>query len=137
VLFPLLAVAIRRWGLRRVQGTLARTRRGRGPVDPELALDLAHRTAWLTEVAAERGPWPANCLQRSVTLWWFLHRRGIDADLRIGVRPRPGASSLGTDRLEFHAWIEHRNVVLNEVPDIRRRFATFDRAIAPSGARFR
>jgi hypothetical protein len=138
VLFPLFAVAVRRVGLRCVQQRLARTPRRRGPRgDAATALDTARRVSWVTEVAAERGPWPANCLQRSLVLWWLLRLRGIDSELRIGVRRSPGARSGGTATLEFHAWIEHRGVVLNEVPDIRRRFATFDRAIAPSDARFR
>jgi hypothetical protein len=39
--------------------------------------------------------------------------------------------------LDFHAWVEHEGVVLNDVPDVRARFATFDRAIAPTSARWR
>jgi len=131
-----MALVLRRWGLRRVQQRLAREvgsgvpRTGQGT-----ELDRARRIAWVVEAAARRGPWPANCLQRSVTLWWFLARRGIASDLRIGVRRRPGATSGG--ELDFHAWVEHDGAVLNDSPTIRRRFATFDRAIAPTDASWR
>ena len=92
---------------------------------------MAQRLAWLVEAAARRGPWPANCLQRSTVLWWLLRRRGVETDLRIGVRRRPG--STGGESLLFHAWVEHDGLVLNDAPDIRSRFATFDRPIVPPG----
>lgn len=72
-----------------------------------------------------------NCLARSLVLWWLLQRRGIDSEIRIGVRrSRQGAG------MEFHAWVEHRGAVINDAADIREHFATFDRAIVPPGARF-
>jgi hypothetical protein len=88
------------------------------------------------QVAAKRGLWPANCLQRSVVLWWFLARRGLASDLRIGVRRRPDAPSASRS-MDFHAWVELDGVVLNDGPDVRERFATFDRAIAPPSAHWR
>ena len=97
------------------------------------ALDDARRLAWVIEVVARWGPWRANCLQRSVVLWWMLRRRGLAGELRIGVRRHPGGAP-GSDELDFHAWVEHGLVALNEVSTIRQRFATFDRAIAPADA---
>ena len=136
VVLPSMAFTLRRWGLRRVQVRLSRWGGSRGNSGGGASdLEVARRIAWVVEAAARWGPWPANCLQRSVTLWWFLARRGIDSDLRIGVRRRPGATSGG--ELDFHAWVEHGGVVLNDSPTIRRRFATFDRAIAPTDASWR
>jgi hypothetical protein len=60
----------------------------------------------------------ANCLQRSLTLWWLLHRRGLASDLRIGVR-RQG------DQLAAHAWIEYAGVVINDRADVARLYAPF------------
>jgi len=119
---------VRRYGLQRVQARLATRPLRPPPVDSE---EVALRTAWVVEVAARRGLWPANCLQRSLTLWWLLRRRGVEGDLRIGVRRRRGYGLGGP--LDFHAWVEHRGAVLNDRPDIRRFYATFDRAIAPPG----
>jgi len=88
--------------------------------------------AHLVEVAAARG-WPRpNCLHRSVTLWWLLLRRGVDTEIRIGVRRKEGG-----DGLDFHAWVEHEGLVINDARDVRTRFATFDRAIVPPKATFR
>ena len=131
-----MAFALQRWGLRWVQGRLTRpiVPSSHTHASPE-GLNAARRIAWVVEVAARYGPWPANCLQRSVTLWWFLARRGIPSELRIGVRRRPGATAGGD--LDFHAWIEHGGLVLNDVSDVRRRFATFDAAIAPKDASWR
>jgi hypothetical protein len=107
----------------------------RHPDGPQ-QLVAASRLAWLVDGVARRGLWKANCLQRSLVLWWLLQRRSTDAEIRIGVRRRPG-----TDRtdsaLDFHAWVEFSNAVLNDRPDIRQVFATFDRPIVPAGARWR
>ena len=137
VLLPLFAFALDRWGLRRVQHRLVSLARRRTVLlDGPAALEGARRLSWVVETAARRGPWRANCLQRSLLLWWYLYRRGLSGDLRIGVRRRPDGVP-GTATLDFHAWVEHAGVVLNDVDDIRERFATFDRAIAPVDARWR
>jgi hypothetical protein len=128
-LLPLTALALRVVGLGRSQGALARLARvGEFPAGTGAAgLILQGRaTARLVEVAARRGPYRASCLPRSLTLWWLLRRRGIDSDLRIGVHKETG-------RLEAHAWVELRGVVLNDGDNVRERFAAFDRAIRPAG----
>jgi hypothetical protein len=135
VLLPLAALALDRWGLQRLQSRLLGVARRRRVPDPRAA-DDARKLAWIVDNVAKRGPWKANCLQRSLVLWWFLERRGIPAEIRIGVRRRPDRP-LQSRELDFHAWVEHRGTVLNDRPDIRQLFATFDRAIAPSGARWR
>lgn len=80
-------------------------------------------------VEAAANVWRANCLQRSMTLWWMLRRRGQAADLRIGVRSEP-------ERPAFHAWVEQSGVVLNDSPDVAERFAPFSPGVLPPGARF-
>jgi hypothetical protein len=134
--FPVAALALRRWGLQRVQTRLAPRGRHVSPAVCGSDVQTARRTAWLVDAVARRTPWPANCLQRSLVLWWFLARRGIAAEIRIGVRRRPGSPS-GSRSLDFHAWVELDGLVLNDLPSVREWFATFDRAIVPSGARWR
>ena len=131
LLLPLAALALRWFGLRRVQGWLAIRPFSRPASVAARRPAEAARLAWIVKVSAMYGPWPANCLQRSLVLWWFLRRRGLEADLRIGVR-RDRDSGL----LDFHAWIEHGRAAINDRPDVRERYATFDRAIAPRQARF-
>lgn len=127
---PLAAVALRRHGLGTVRERLARL----WTPAPGVATTVDHRqaakVAWLVHVAAAYGPYRANCLQRSVVLGWFLERRGLAHDLRIGVRRDPAGG------LAFHAWVEHDGRVVNDSPDVQVRFVTFDRAIAPREARF-
>lgn len=128
---PACAYALHRHGLGRVQKFLAR-RRAR-PSGAALASRLvaARRLSWIVQTAAAYGPWPANCLQRSVVLWWYLQREGLNGDLRIGVR-----RDAETRELAFHAWIEYQGVVLNDEASVRQRYVTFDRAIAPRNGSF-
>jgi hypothetical protein len=121
----LLAVrlALRGLGYRRTHDLLAR-RLAAGPLRAEPA------TARLIAEAVDRagrhaGP-PAGCLARSLTLWWLLRARGLEADLWIGVRRAEAA-------LEAHAWVEHAGLVINDRPDVRTAFSAFERPVAPSG----
>jgi len=135
---PLAAIMLDRWGLQRVQQRLVRrapTRVTHLYADAR-SLDEARRLAWVVDGTARRGPWKANCLQRSLVLWWFLLRRGVSSEIRIGVRRRPGAPS-GSRQLDFHAWVECQGLVLNDRANVREVFATFDRAIAPPDAHWR
>jgi hypothetical protein len=73
--------------------------------------------------AAERNhPGTVTCLQRSLALQSVLHRRGMPSTLVFGVRN-------GKEGPEAHAWIEANGVVLNDTPDVARRFPAF----APAG----
>jgi hypothetical protein len=132
VALPCLALALRRWGLGPVRAALARrmpSGEQESSVDERTA---SGRLAWCVHAAAAYGPWRANCLQRSVLLWWYLGRRGMDGDLRIGVRRLAEGEGLA-----FHAWVELDGTVLNDHADVRQRYATFEGSIAPRGAAFR
>ena len=54
---------------------------------------------------------PAACLSRSLTLWWLLRRRGIESQLRLGVRK-------GEQGLDAHAWVELAGQVVNDAADV-------------------
>ncbi len=56
-------------------------------------------------IAASHGPYRATCLRQSLALWLLLRRRGIPAELRIGVRKEGGD-------LQAHAWVEHQGATL-------------------------
>lgn len=120
IALPVMAIALRRKGLTAVQDRLLGGRACvQAPPSAQERRELADRLAWCVQVAAAYGPWPANCLQRSVVLCWFLHRRGLTGDLRMGVRRGDDGA------LDFHAWVEHDGVVLAERRDVRQRYATF------------
>jgi hypothetical protein len=135
VVLPALAVLLRLAGLRRTQALLLRVAPvagpgpGSGPAgaddrDPPGVRARARRVARMVRAAAAHGPYRANCLKQSLTLWWLLRRRGIASDLRIGVQK-------STSGLEAHAWVEHSGVVLNDRDDVHQRYPCFDRAVEP------
>lgn len=66
--------------------------------------------------AAAFYPGRAQCLEQSLALFLLLRRRGIGADLRIGVQPFPFSA---------HAWVEHAGRPINEREDYVTRLAPF------------
>jgi hypothetical protein len=92
---------------------------GDGCVD-QAAWAIAH----VVRAAASNGPYRANCLERSLTLWWLLRLTGIESALRIGVRTAPVG-------VEAHAWIECGGRPLNDREDVSLRYSPFRRAIGP------
>lgn len=96
-------------------------------------LDHARRVAWVVDAIARRCPWRATSVERSLVLWWLLRRRGLDAELRTGVRSAAAAAGGRSVACEFRAWVECDSVVLNDRWDVRERIATFERVILPQG----
>jgi len=120
VLFPCIALGLRLLSFKALCNLLERSL-------PAVAASStwqrrAETIARLVQAAATHGVWRTNCLQRSLLLWWLLRRRGIAAELRIGV-------SRQTDHFEAHAWVECEGVVLGDRPDIHQTFAPFSEPI--------
>jgi len=116
VLLPAVRVGLRTLGMRHVEAVLgSRLRPGR-PVETAEEYQ-ARRTARLVAVAARFAG--GTCLARSLVLASLLQRRGIPAQLRIGVRK----SEKG---FEAHAWVEAAGAVLNDTQDVAERFAAFE-----------
>ena len=117
VLVPATQLSLRFLGFSRTARTLARwSERRPAPPDAEAsreAADAVNLVAGQTVVGA-------RCLGRSLVLWFILRRRGIDAELVIGAdAPRRG-------ELQAHAWVEVAGVPVNDAPDVRERFGSFD-----------
>lgn len=79
--------------------------------------------ARLVDFASRHHVLPVRCLQRAVVLQGFLVRRGLDTELRIGVRRQQG-------RMLAHAWLESAGIPLAESPEIAALFLP----LAPAGA---
>jgi hypothetical protein len=126
VLLPVTSIALRVVGFRHWQSFLARRTPHAGPRQggTKQTLDLASLAVTSVTKASRFSPWPANCLQQSLTLGWLLRRRGIDSQLRIGVRKQGG-------RFEAHAWVEHEGVVLYDPGGNNGGFVPFERPITP------
>jgi len=72
---------------------------------PGLAPEAVERAAWHVAVAAAFFPGRAVCLEQSLALFVLLRRRGVPADLRIGVQVYP---------FYAHAWVELHGEPVNE-----------------------
>ena len=71
---------------------------------------------WSVAMAAAFYPGRAQCLERSLVLYYLLRRQGVPVRYCHGVQPFP---------LLSHAWIEYRGEVINDVPERIREFARF------------
>jgi hypothetical protein len=114
---PLVRAALGVLGFRRCYLGLEKLARlPRTPALPPAAQDEVARAARLVQAAWRHGPLDPHCLTQSLTLWWLLRRRGIDSDIRIGVR------KVG-EELEAHAWVEWSGTALTDHPQVSRKFA--------------
>ncbi|MGE5154676.1 MAG: lasso peptide biosynthesis B2 protein [Bdellovibrio bacteriovorus] len=125
LLLPLIGLGLRVLGFRRFRDLLARlaasvSGQAHTAPDPETHRK-AQRLARLVAIAAHHGPYRVTCLRQSLALWWLLRRRGIPAELRIGVRKEAG-------ELQAHAWVESEGVALHDGADLSLRYAAFDGA---------
>jgi len=121
-LLPLFWISLRVLGLQRLQ---ARLQRKPLPQPASLTADELARLGTPVNSAAHHALGPANCLTRSLYLWWLLRRRGINSQLRIGVRLNQGT-------LDAHAWVEHAGIPINDRPDVSTDFAPFAEPVSPS-----
>lgn len=121
-LLPLFWVALRVFGFARLRAWI-----GRSPLGAKASPSIEELSALgaLVNAAAHHTLGPANCLTRSLYLWWRLRRSGIDSELRIGVRLSDGA-------LDGHAWVECAGVPVNDRPDVGADFTPFDAPLPPS-----
>lgn len=109
LLMPLISCSIRLFGLKKSRywlGYLAQ-RSNRDSTSYLDTLALGQNIARLVAIASYKGLIRANCLQRSLCVWFLLLHRGIDSDIRIGVRKAGQA-------LAAHAWVEHIGIPLGE-----------------------
>ena len=125
---PLTALGLRILGFGRVYAALERLSRRASP-SPEREARQVKGVRHMIRYAAQHGPYRGNCLSRSLVLWWMLRRRGIESDLRIGVR-RDG------EDFDAHAWVEYQGRPLNASEQVHEKYAAFDEPVLPRGARF-
>jgi hypothetical protein len=100
-------------GLRR---TFALLHRIRPHTAARVTTTLVEDTVRGVCTAAAFYPRRALCLEQSLALTWLLRRRGVPAELRVGVQPRP---------FYAHAWVELDGRPLNEPSDLPRVLTPF------------
>lgn len=117
-----IAVALRTVGSARVAAAVERWS-ATGNRQDAADLAAAVRVCQIVDrVAAHRVP-RGTCLTRSLTSQAILRRRGVPADLRLGVRPT--GSGTGPSQLAFHAWTEVAGTVVNDRSDVASLYAVF------------
>jgi hypothetical protein len=131
VALAMAGLALRRWGLAGTVERMTGGRAGRRPPPTEAARRAkARRLAWCVQVTSAYLPWGVNCLRRSVVALWFLHRCGLEPQLRIGIRRGEDGA------LDFHAWVEYEGEVINDRRDVTDRYVRFEGEVLPPRASF-
>jgi len=118
LLLPLIAIALGLFGFGRTRSLLAALTPGQTDTDNSATeqLKIAQRVTKIVTIAANRAPYRANCLGKSLAVWWLLARRGIIATLEIGTRKN-------NDGLDAHAWVSLDNIPLEQDT---ARYESFD-----------
>ena len=121
-LLPVVATSLKIFGLRRTQSWLGKNVFDRTLPPTEQTRSNARRAAQMVAAACRQHPLRNSCLPRTVVLWSLLQRRGIEADVRIGVR----YDTQG--QFESHAWLEWNGEVLNDAADVGTQYLPFSAA---------
>lgn len=110
-------------GFKRIRATLLQRPAGiNTPSDLDAERQQALHTAFLVSAAARHGLYDAPCLPSAMTLQHLLRRQGIETALRFGVRKE-------SDKLDAHAWVEHRGLPLIDGPEVHERYRAFEGAM--------
>lgn len=98
------------------EGTLAwiRLRVGHLPADTATSIDAVKVAEYNVAMAAAFYPARAQCLERSLALYYLLRRQHVAVRYCQGARPYP---------FEAHAWIEYRSEIISDVPEHALMFA--------------
>lgn len=84
------------------------------PVRMDVPPTVVKAAEWWVAMAAAFYPGRAECLERSLVLYYVLRRQGVPVRYCHGVRPSP---------LTAHAWIEYGDEVINDVPEHVKEFS--------------
>ena len=125
-LLPIVATSLKTVGLRRTQSWLARHPLATTPPSTEQMRANVRRTAQMVAAACRWYPFRSDCLPRTIILWSLLRRRGINADVRIGVR----CDTQG--EFQAHAWLEWNGEVINDAGDVATQYLPFNRPVLDS-----
>ena len=119
-LLPMIALFLQLKGFKWTQTLFSNHLLGKPKISihEDMQLEEAQSVARMVSIAANHGPYHANCLKSSLLIWWLLGRRGITTDLKIGVNKDAGD-------FNAHAWVEYRGNVLIDASDIEDRFSAF------------
>lgn len=90
-------------------------------------LQQARETARIVSIAAQHGLYKATCLRRSLLVWGLLRRQGVQSKICFGVR-------MSDCKLEAHAWLEYKGLVLNDSLMVNHRYTPLREAFPPTNS---
>jgi hypothetical protein len=109
---------LRRWASTQTQQELFR-------LQPKRGITLA---LWAQRLAKRKRGGEGTCLIRSLALWATLLRRGVETQLRVGLRSNEG-------KVEAHAWLEFAGEPINESVGVVRTYQAYPRPMSFDGWR--
>lgn len=119
MLLAVVDISLRLAGYRRTRALLSRFASPTGAVAVLRAPAAANTTAWIgliVGIAGRHGLWPTSCLRQALLCWLLLARRGIAAEVRIGVDiDRDGGFAA-------HAWVESAGAIVVGGEHVRERY---------------
>ena len=122
VMLPVVALSLRLAGYNRTKKLLSefisKKTHHKNSQQPGQAKVIAR----MVFIAARYGPYRANCLKQSMVLWWLLGRRGLESEIRFGIRK-------GLEE-EFgaHAWVEYEGINLIDSEALQEQVAQFEKS---------
>jgi hypothetical protein len=132
-ILPMAELRLRTGGFRKAMAWAASPLASETGLSPDNELKLAKETAFALAVGANHGLWKPRCLTRSLALGWFLRRRGIPFEIRVGVPSAKGFLDSGeAPDFTAHAWVETQGLVLNDRDDVASEFSPFDAGSGPA-----
>jgi len=101
-LLPMVALSLKVVGFRNTRSfiKLLAGNKPESVLNEQGQMASAIQIARMVLVAANYGPYHANCLKKSLVIWWLLLRVGINTEIKIGVNK--------DDVFKAHAWVEFR-----------------------------
>jgi len=117
----MVSVLLRLLMLRRIQQLLMypTPKKPSCPVGLDQAMAYAQRIRKLAWIASRHLPINASCLRQSLLIWWSIRRRGLAAELRIGVDNQ--------EAFLANAWVKLEGRLVNESPGVTEKYCPFDR----------
>lgn len=100
LLLPMVDLSLRMSGFQRSKARMARLIGPQPPIVADAAAMVqAQRLADLARSVGANSPWRTTCLRQALVVWWLLRRKGLPAELKIGVLRK-------STPLQAHAWVE-------------------------------
>jgi hypothetical protein len=128
LLLPLINLALLLLGYYRLRGAMEKLIPFK-PIDTPVSemeiLQRAREIARIVSIAAQHGLYKATCLRRSLLVWWFLRREGIQSEIRFGVR-------MFNRMLEAHAWVEFQGTVVNDSVEVHEHYQALNDVFPPT-----